>query len=114
MANKKDKPTAESVLDDAIGVLHLGIEAIRDEIEKIKAGKAGKSKYDKAARISYLAQKAGSIADSVRKAEAARARRLDEITFELVLTWFRRLDKTDQSRFERELQLIGSKRSGLA
>lgn len=117
MANKRTtgpKPTAESVLDDAIGVLHTGIAAIRDEIQKIQSGKAAKSKFDKASRISYLAQKAGSIADSVRKAEAARSRRLDQLTYELVIAWFRRLEVNDRARFVRELQAIDSKRSGLA
>ena len=114
MAKPTLKPTAESVLDDAIGVLHVAIEEIRDQIAKIQKGKAGKSKFDRASRIAYLAQKAGSIADSVRKAEAARARRLDELTRELVMAWFRRLDAADRSSFVRELQNVDSKRSGLA
>lgn len=114
MVRKTSKPTAESVLDDAIGVLHIGIESIRDEILKIKAGKAGKSKYDKAARISYLAQKAGSIADSVRKAEAARSRRLERITKADVLAFLRTLDEAERASLVREAQRIDEEGSVLA
>lgn len=111
---KPDSPTVESLLDDLLATMKLGHDAIRDEIEKIKAGKAGKSKYDKASRISFLLQRLGQIAESVRKVEAARAKRLDKITTADVLAFLRSLDASERQGIIREAQLFDQKRSGLA
>lgn len=111
---RTEEVTVESVLDASLDALQMGVEAIHKEIELISKGKAGKSKHDKASRIAFLSQRVGAIADSVRKIEAARAKRSMSITKALVVEWFRQLDTTDRGRFVRELQQIDSKRSGLA
>lgn len=111
---KQDDPTVEGVLDGAIETLHLGLTALRDEILKIKSGKSKSNKHDKGSRIAFLTSKVGSIADSVRKVEAARLKRITSLTPALVLAWFRELDATEQARFLRELQTAGTKRSALA
>lgn len=108
------KPTVESLLDDSISTLALGITEIRGEIEKIAAGKAAKSRHDNASRIAYLTGKVGSIADSIRKVEAARAKRLDNLTPALVLAYLRQLEASDRARIIREAQGIDTKGSGLA
>lgn len=109
----KTKASAEEVLDDALEVLKIGLQSIRDEIDKIQDGTAKESKYDDASRIAHLAKQAGSIADSVRKTENARAKRLDAITKPVVVAWFRALSEDDRTAFLRELQQINSKRSVL-
>ena len=114
MTKESAKPTAESVLDDALSVLHIGIASIRKQIQAIAAGKGGESKYDPASRIAHLAKQAGSIADSVRKAEAARAKRGAELDETRVLEWFLLQDSTKQGRFLRELAERSKKGSGLA
>lgn len=116
MKKKQTKPeaTVENVLDESIEALRFGVEAIRAEMEKINAGKAGKSKHDKASRIAFLSQRVGAIADSVRKIEAARAKRTNTITVALVLEWFRSLSDGEQERLLRELPNQRRKGSGLA
>ncbi len=106
--------TIESVLDDSIATLSLGIAAIRTEIKAITGGTAKSSKHDDASRIAFLTGKVGSIADSVRKVEAARAKRLDDITPAIVLAYLRQLDASDRGRLLREAAALDSKGSGLA
>ena len=83
--------TVEGVTDAALGVLKLGLDAIHDELQLIINGQAPESKYDKASRIAHLTSKVGPIADSIRKLEAARAKRL-ELTPAAVLAWLRSCD----------------------
>jgi len=109
-----EKPTAETVLDTTIDGLHRGAEYLRGRMDMIIDGKGGKSKFDPESRVAHLMTKLGSVADSVRKAEAARAKRLDAITSAMVVAWFRALDPTERQRLVRELQQLDSKRSGLA
>lgn len=117
-SNKKNtsapKATIESILDASIATLSVGIDAIRDEIDLIIGGKAKKSRHDNASRIAFLTGKVGSIADSIRKVEAARAKRLDNLTPALVLAYLRQLDASDRARILREAQGIDTRKSGLA
>ena len=111
---KQTETSVETVLDESLDALRFGVEAIRVEMQKIKAGTAGKSKHDKASRIAFLSQRVGAIADSVRKIEAARAKRTNTITKALVLEWFRSLTDGEQERLLRELPNQRRKGSGLA
>lgn len=96
--------TVDAVLDIAIGAMHLGAVEIRSQMDKIIAGTAEKSKHDKASRLAFLAEKAGSIADSARKVEAARHKRLTGLTRQLVVAWFRtQLTAPEQEQVLREL-----------
>lgn len=108
------KPTIESVLDASIDTLSLGITAIRHEIELIATGKAKKTKHDAASRIAFLTGKVGSIADSIRKVEAARAKRFDDLTPAMVLAWLRQLAPAERLSFLREASQIDARKSGLA
>lgn len=108
------KATIESVLDASIETLSLGITAIREQIELIASGKGPKSKHDKGSRIAFLTGKVGAIADSIRKIEAARAKRLDDITPAIALAWLRSLDATERAQFLREASQLDARKSGLA
>lgn len=111
---KSAKPTIESVLDASIETLSLGIDAIRGEIVKIAANKGPKSKHDKGSRIAFLTARVGSIADSIRKVEAARAKRFDDLTPAVVLAYLRSLDASERAHLLREAQAIDARKSGLA
>ena len=105
--------TAGAVLDAAIDAMALAIDTIRADIELISQGKGGASRHDRASRIAYLATKAGSIAESMRKHEAARWKRLDVITPALAITWLRQLDQAERLSFLHEASLIDARKSGL-
>lgn len=106
--------TIEGVLNASIETLSLGINAIREEITKIAADKGSKSKHDKGSRIAFMTARVGSIADSIRKVEAARAKRFDHLTPAIVLAWLRQLDASERAQILREAEHIDAKRSGLA
>jgi hypothetical protein len=108
------KPTVESLLDASIETLSLGINAIRGEIVLIAAGKGPKSKHDKGSRIAYLTSRVGSIADSIRKVEAARAKRLSDLTPAIVLAYLRQLDATERAHLITEASHFDARKSGLA
>jgi len=111
---KPSKPTIEGVLDASIETLELGVGALRDEIRAIVDGTAKKSRHDNGSRIAFLTARVGSIADSLRKVEAARAKRLDDLTPALVLAWLRALDASERAGIIREAQGIDTRGSGLA
>ena len=106
--------TVEDVLDGAIATLKLGLDKIREEIELIASGKAAKSRHDDASRIAFLTSRVGSIADSVRKVEAARSKRLDDLTPAIVLSYLRGLDASERAQIVREANHIDTRRSGLS
>ena len=117
MAPKRpQKPTAsaETLLDSSLDTLRFGLQALDKEIRLIAAGKAEENRHDPASRIAYLTQRVGAIADSVRKVEAARAKRLDAVTPATVLAWFRSLPRPDQAGILRELGELATTRSGLS
>jgi hypothetical protein len=115
MSKKRPPPkSAESLLDGSLDTLRFGLAAIDREIRLIASGKAAENGHDAASRIAYLTQRVGAIADSVRKVEAARAKRLDAITPAAVQAWFRGLPRPEQAGFLRELGELASTRSGLA
>jgi len=109
-----EKPTIEGALDASIAILELGLSALRTEIEAIVAGTAKKSKFDPASRIAFLTSRVGSIADSIRKVESARAKRFDDLTPAMVLGWLRQLDAAERLSFLREASQIDARKSGLA
>ncbi|HKP06808.1 MAG TPA: hypothetical protein VJU58_06105 [Microbacterium sp.] len=84
--------TVESVTDAVLGVLKLGLDAMRDDLQLIIANKAPETKHDKASRIAFITAKAGSIADGIRKVEAARAKRA-ELTPAIVVAYLRSCDE---------------------
>lgn len=111
---RDEKATIESILDASIETLSVGIGAIRSEIDLIIGGKAKKSRHDNASRIAFLTGKVGSIADSIRKVEAARAKRIDNLTPALVLAYLRQLETSERSQIIREAQGLDQRKSGLA
>lgn len=92
-------PTSDSVLDDALLTLNEGLGGLRTEIAKIRDGTAVANGHDPASRIAFLTGKVGAIADSIRKVESARAKRVAGLTPSLVLAWFRQLDPSEQQQF---------------
>jgi hypothetical protein len=106
--------TAGAVLDASIDAMALAIDTIRADIELISQGKGGASRHDRASRIAYLAAKAGSIAESMRKHEAARLKRLEVITPALAIAWLRQLATAERLSFLREASQIDARKSGLA
>jgi len=112
-ASTDEKSTTDAVLDESLGILVLGLRYIRDEIAKIATGKARASRRDPASRIASLTARVGSIADSVRKIEAARAKRYDSLTPAQVLAWLRQLLPEERADFLREASLLDARRSGL-
>lgn len=106
--------TPGAVLDAAIATMALAIDTIHADIVLISQGKGGDSKHDRASRVAFLATRAGAIAESMRKHEAAHLKRLEAITPTLVLAWFRQLDRTDREHILRELSVIEGRKSGLA
>ena len=109
-----EKPSIDGVLDGAVGVLHVGLSYLRREIEAIAAGRGKKSRRDPASRIASLTARVGSIADSLRKVEAARAKRFTDLSPADVLAWLRSLDASERAQFLREVSRIDEARSGLA
>ena len=101
-APKKANPTVESVLERLIGTLDRSAEAIDDEIRAIQDGEGGESKFDDGARIAFLAAKAGAIADTLRKIEAARAKRVEKLSRALVVAYLRQLEASERAQVIRE------------
>jgi len=116
MAKQRTKtaPTLDAVLDRALETLNYGLTHIEKELKDIVSGKAKSNGHDKGSRIAFLTQRVGAIADSVRKVEAARQKRLDQVTQSIVIAWARELDETELARLVADLQQINTKRSGLA
>lgn len=101
---KRTKATSESVLDSIIGTIALAADSIHNEIELIKSGKAKANGHDRGSRIAFLSSKLGSLADSVRKIEAARAKRNTDLSLVQVVAWIRQQPEDDRARVEREIQ----------
>lgn len=108
-----EKSTVETVLDASIDTLAVGLGYLRDEIEAIKTGKAAKSRHDAGSRIAFLTSRVGSIADSIRKVEAARAKRLDDLTPAIVLAYLRQLEPAERTNLLREASQLDARKSGL-
>lgn len=110
-------PTPESVIDDAVALLHEGLAIVRQEMDAIRAGTAkragGKRGRDPVLRVSFLSRSAAQIADAVRKVEKERARRLEQLTPALVLAWLRSVDPTERDQVIREAMALAEKRNGL-
>lgn len=102
MANKT-KTDAESVLGLSIELLHEGLTALRTELKSVITDKAKDNGHDKASRIAFLTQRVGSIADSLRKVEAARAKRDGELTLARIVAWLRDQPKDVKAQLGREL-----------
>lgn len=106
--------TSQAVNQAAIEAMALGVDAIRAQIDAIKRGDGGESKYDTGSRIAFLAKQAGSIYEATRKAEAARLKSLSKLSPAIVLAWYRALDASDREHIRRELEMVDAKRNGLA
>jgi hypothetical protein len=106
--------TVESVLDDSISTLALGLAAIRAEIQAIQSGKSKSEKHDAGSRIAFLTAKVGAIADSIRKVEAARTRRIERLTKSQILAWLRSLEESERAAFLREALRIDEEGSVLS
>src|SRR5690349_19717613 len=101
------KTAVEAVLDASIETLELGLTAIREEIEAIKDGRSKSDKHDKGSRIAFLTARVGAIADSIRKVEAARSKRIERMTKADVISFARTLDPTELAGLVREMARIG-------
>lgn len=106
--------TLEAVSQGALETMAAGLDAIRSQIDAIKVGTGGDSKYDAGSRIAFLAAKAGSIYEATRKADAARLKRLQGVTIPLVLAWYRQLDRAERDHLLGEFRNIDARKSGLA
>lgn len=109
---KKTKATSESVLESIIGTIAVAADAIRTEIDLIKAGKAKANGHDTGSRIAFLSSKLGSLADSVRKIDAARSKRTGELTLAHIVAWLRQQPKETQAQLTRELHSM-ARRGGV-
>lgn len=107
-------PTLDGVLDRALTTLNYGLTHIEKELVSIVSGKAKANGHDKGSRIAFLTARVGAIADSVRKVEAARAKRLEQVTHSIVVAWARELAETDLARLIADLEQLNTKRSGLS
>lgn len=85
------KTTVEEVTDSVLSLLKLGLDALTTDLHAIISGADRDSKHDKASRVAFITQKVSSIADSIRKVEAARAKR-NELTPAIVLAYLRSCD----------------------
>jgi uncharacterized protein (UPF0371 family) len=105
-ATKAPAPTVESVFAQSLALLHRGQEALQVELELVIDDKAGDNGHDKASRIAFLMQRVGSTADSLRKVEAARAKRASEMTLAQVIAWLRQQSKAVKAQVVRELHAM--------
>lgn len=107
---KKKRNTQESatetLLEESVDTLRYGLKQIRREIELIATGKAKDNGHDAGSRIAFLTVRVGTIADSVRKVEAARAKRVSAITKSQVLAYLRQLDVAERAQLIREMQAL--------
>jgi hypothetical protein len=104
------QPTTESLLDDVVQTLGEGLSELRKQIRLIASGKAKSNGHDAGSRIAFLTVKAGAIADSIRKVESARAKRVAGLTPALVMAWFRTLEPSEQHQFVASLSGDGQKK----
>lgn len=102
----------EEVSDSVLRLLKTGLDALQSDLEEIIAGTAPETKHDKASRIAFITAKAGSIADSIRKVEAARAKR-NELTPAIVLAWLRTCDSKSRRQVLSELETLSGRGSVL-
>lgn len=110
---KQTKPTTESVLEQSVELLHMGLGALKTELALVISGKAGDNGHDKASRIAFLMQRVGGTADSLRKVEGARAKRNSELSLALVIAWIRQQSKDVQAQVTRELYAIEHRKGGV-
>lgn len=108
-----EKSSVEHVLDRSITILMDGLDAISHEIGQIRSGVSESDRHDPASRIAFLTAKVGSIADSVRKVEAARSRRVEKLTKAIVMAWFRQLDPSERASMMREVRRLDDEGSVL-
>lgn len=97
------KTSSEQVTDLVLELLKLGLDALKTDLQAIISGADKDSKHDKASRIAFITQKAGSIADSIRKVEAARAKR-NELTPAIVVAYLRSCDSKSRRLVLSELE----------
>lgn len=102
-ASKHKQVTSEEVLDAALGTIKFGLDELDKEIRSIAGGKAKDNGHDRGSRIAYLTQRAGSIADSVRKIEAARTAKLGRLTRAQVMEWLRAQEPPVRASIAREM-----------
>jgi hypothetical protein len=97
----------EVVLDDSVSTLRDSVAFLKQEITDIRNGRGGDSQHDDASRVAFIAEKVGRIADSVRKVEAARRRRDEELDLPRVVAWLRQQTDEDRARVIREMHSAG-------
>ena len=96
------------------GMLETGLNGLKLYVE-VMAKVVGESKdVESAESFAHLLTKVAQVAAELRKAEAEERKRGAEMTKASVLEWFRQMDPGEQTRFVREMQVINTKRSGLA
>jgi hypothetical protein len=101
-------PTTEHLLDALLGDLEYGQRALRVELEGIVKGKGADSKHDKGSRIAFLMARIGSVAEQVRKIEAARRSRIESLTLPMVVA-FLRGDPDARAKVAREIHSMDSR-----
>lgn len=111
---KKQTPADETADQIARDLFRETLISIRDEIRDVRSGAKKPKKHTPTETIAYLSKQAASTYSELRKADAAERKHASSITKALVLDWFRGLEPAEQAQFVRELQQLGTKRSGLA
>lgn len=111
---KQTASTSETADQVARDIFRESLIVIRDEIRDVQSDKRKPKKHTKAETVAYLSKQAAFTYSELRKADAAEHKRSSSITKALVLDWFRGLEPAEQAQFVRELQQLGTKRSGLA
>ncbi len=101
------KASIEEANDAVIDLLKMGLDALRTDLTAIIDGSAPATKHDKASRVAFITQKAASIADSLRKVEAARAKRL-ELTPAIVVAYLRSCDSKSRRLVLSELEALSN------
>jgi hypothetical protein len=123
MAKKQKKETANAVAAAAPvmettsqladQIYSESLRYLRDEIRKIKSGKADTGEHDPASRVAWLAAQASKVASEQRKAEAAEAKRIGSLRYEDVMAYVRQLPRDRRAHFLREAVAIDAERSVL-
>ena len=111
---KKPETKVETTNEKARDIFEMSLDAIRDEIRAIKAGKIITGPTDPVVRTAQLAKRAAEIVAEQRKLDKLERQALLQLTPANVLAWARLQSADLRGRLVRDVQNIDSKRSVLA
>lgn len=102
------------LMNRAISLMAVGLDAIAGEIDSIQDGNGPRSKATPAAQIANLTKKAAEIAGEARKIDAAESKRVAALTRPMVLRWLRGLEPDQRAAIRRELEAMDGEESVLS